>query len=194
MFDDFEFEDKYNPWDVKNLQEFYYYCCPSCPLKNVNKTDFIKHALTAHTESQNTIDGLEDNKDIVKNEEYIENFESELEEKFNPWDVKSLIEFCYYCCPECPSKFVNKTDFIKHAVIAHPQSQSTIEYLEDNKAVVKTENYPLMKKAVVSLPKLSDTVIRKYTKGRHRCDKSWKSELIRQMSLNFLTKNKHDNM
>ena len=63
----------------------------------------------------------------------------EFEDKFNPWDVQSLEEFRYYCCPECPSKSVNKTDFIKHAVIFHPESQSVIERLEDNKAAIKTE-------------------------------------------------------
>ena len=63
------------------------------------------------------------------------------EDKFHPWDVKSLEEFRNYCCPECPAKYVNKTDFIKHAVTAHPQSQSTIEDLEDNnEAIIKTEN------------------------------------------------------
>ena len=46
MFEDIEFEEKkFNPWDVKSLDEFRYYCCPECPSKNVNKNDFIKHAL-----------------------------------------------------------------------------------------------------------------------------------------------------
>ena len=63
------------------------------------------------------------------------------EDKYHPWDVKSLEEFRNYCCPECPAKYVNKTDFIKHAVSAHPQSQSTIEVSEDNnEAIIKTEN------------------------------------------------------
>ena len=65
MFDDFEFEDKYNPWDVKSLEEFFFYCCPSCPLKNANKTYFISHALAAHPESQSTIERLEDNKENI---------------------------------------------------------------------------------------------------------------------------------
>ena len=157
MFEDIEFEEKkLNPWDVKNLEEFRYYCCPECPSKNVNKTDFIKHAVTAHPESQNAIERLEDNKAVIKTEkpdlsseeirEDGQNVENELfddfefEDKFNPWDVKSLEEFRCYCCPECPSKYVNKTDFIKHVVTTHPQSQSTIETLEDNKAVIKTES------------------------------------------------------
>ena len=48
MFDDFHFEDKFHPWDVKSLEEFRFYCCPECPSKHVNKTDFIKHAVTEH--------------------------------------------------------------------------------------------------------------------------------------------------
>ena len=120
------------------------------------------------------------------------------ERKFNPWDVKSLEDFHFYCCPECPSKTSDKTDFIKHAVIAHPHSRSIIERLEDNKALVETEverrkpshqssstetghhehdvikvpdkiksvdyKIPPLKRAVVSVPKLSDAMIRKYTK------------------------------
>ena len=157
----------------------------------MNETDFISHALAAHPESQSSIEVFKDaTNSIIKTEEPIENREVELEEKFNPWVVKSLEEFRYYCCPECPFKFVNKTDFIKHAMIAHPQSQSTIVDLEDNKTVIKTENtnstnvcepptyennnvqketkpkklhYHLTKKAVISLPKLSDAVIKKYT-------------------------------
>ena len=42
------------------------------------------------------------------------------EKKFNPWDVQSLEEIHYYCCPECPFKNVNKTYFIEHAVTTHP--------------------------------------------------------------------------
>ena len=157
MFEDFEFEEKkFNPWNVQSLEEFRYYCCPECPSKNVNKTDFIKHAVISHPESQSTIERLEDNKAGIKtkkpdlNQEEIkglgQNDENELfddfefEDKFDPWDVKSLEKFRCYCCPECPSKYVNKTDFIKHVVTVHPQSQSTIESLEDNKAVIKTEN------------------------------------------------------
>ena len=70
MFDDFEFEDKYNPWDVKSLEEFFFYCCPSCPLKNANKTYFISHALAAHPESQSAIEGLEDKTNIKMSKVY----------------------------------------------------------------------------------------------------------------------------
>ena len=141
MFEDFEFEEKkFNPWDVKSLEEFRYYCCPECPSKNVNKTDFISHALAAHPKSQSTIEVLEDNMNSIKTEEYVENLPFEVEEKFNPWDVKIIEEFHYYCCPECPSKYVTKSDFIKHTVILHSHSQSFIEVFEDDKAVIKKES------------------------------------------------------
>ena len=38
----------------------------------------------------------------------------------NPWDVSSLYDFNYYCCPECDSKSQNKQDFINHASNNHP--------------------------------------------------------------------------
>ena len=76
----------------------------------MNKTDFINHCVTTHPQSQSTIESLGNKQDGIKTEEYIENLPYDLEEKFNPWDVKSLKEFCYYCCPKCPSKFVNKSD------------------------------------------------------------------------------------
>ena len=139
MFEDFEFEEKYNPWDVRSLEEFHFYCCPACPFKNVNKTDFINHAVSAHPESQSSIEFFNGNKENIKTEKDIENLESEVEEKFNPWKVKSLEEFCFYCCPECPSKYPSKTYFIIHAVTLHPHSKSFIEGFEDNKAVIKTE-------------------------------------------------------
>ena len=70
-FDDFEFEDeefeeKFNPWDVKNVEEFRLYCCPECSTRNVHKSDFIRHALTFHPRSQIIFDKFEDNKEDVK--------------------------------------------------------------------------------------------------------------------------------
>ena len=38
----------------------------------------------------------------------------------NPWEVSSLFDFNYFCCPECDSKSQNKQDFINHASNNHP--------------------------------------------------------------------------
>ena len=66
MFDDFEFEEKFNPWDVKSVEEFRFYCCPECSTRNVHKSDFIRHALTFHPKSKIIFEKSEDNKDDVK--------------------------------------------------------------------------------------------------------------------------------
>ena len=33
-----------NPWDVYNLDEFLYFCCPECEIKKPNRIEFVKHA------------------------------------------------------------------------------------------------------------------------------------------------------
>ena len=212
MFEDFEFEEKYNPWDVKSLEEFYFYCCPSCPSKNANKTYFISHALDAHPQSKSVIEDLQD-KTIIKTEE-IEHYKKEGEQKFNPWDVKSLQEFRFYCCPECPSKFVYRTDFVKHALAIHSHSQSFIGGFEENKTDNATSSNKainqVMKRAMVSLIKLSETVIRKYTKDiekedsilhiqsangnvQFKCDKCEKAFTLKS-NLNRHIKSAHENV
>ena len=38
----------------------------------------------------------------------------------NPWEVSSLFDFNYFCCPECDNKSQNRQDFINHASNNHP--------------------------------------------------------------------------
>ena len=52
----------------------------------------------------------------------------------SPWNVESLEDFLYYCCPECPDRNQSRDDFIQHAIITHPKSN---EYLVN--FVVKEE-------------------------------------------------------
>ena len=47
-------------------------------------------------------------------------------ETFNPWKVENIDQFLNYCCPECDTKQKTKSDFIVHAIDAHPDSR---EYL-----------------------------------------------------------------
>ena len=58
--EDFEFEDKCNPWTdgVSSLEDFrqMLYCCPQCDVKERSKSDFIKHALDTHPKSKALID------------------------------------------------------------------------------------------------------------------------------------------
>jgi hypothetical protein len=43
------------------------------------------------------------------------------ESLMNPWNVKQLEDFQFFCCPECPDKSSTKENFVNHALIQHPQ-------------------------------------------------------------------------
>ena len=38
----------YNPWAVESLENFLYYCCPECDMKNTSREEFLEHALNQH--------------------------------------------------------------------------------------------------------------------------------------------------
>ena len=44
-----------NPWSVKNIEEFLYFCCPECNLKDRSKELFLKHALEEHPNSKECV-------------------------------------------------------------------------------------------------------------------------------------------
>ena len=142
--DSIEFET-FNPWNVLSLNAFRYHCCPECDYRIVIKSNFIQHAVNNHPRSQETIGSLEGNNIVqilkaLADQDLFEDFE--FEEKFNPWNVTSLDDFLYYCCPECDTKTVTKSEFIGHAVNNHPRSQDIIDSLEGkgSKAVTDIEN------------------------------------------------------
>ena len=47
-----------HPWAVSNLEEFHFYCCPECDLKEHAKDKFVKHALEHHSESKHHLGKL----------------------------------------------------------------------------------------------------------------------------------------
>ena len=54
--ENFEFEEKFNPWSIESLEDFHFYCCPQCEFRNLSKSEFIKHAVMEHPDSQDVID------------------------------------------------------------------------------------------------------------------------------------------
>ena len=44
-----------------------------------------------------------------------------IQKSSNPWDVSSIYDFNFFCCPECDKKSQSKQDFIDHASANHPQ-------------------------------------------------------------------------
>ena len=85
-----------NPWFVEELEEFLYFCCPECDLKDQSRENFLEHALNQHPKSKNSLykfeikdeplEPLDDNEktqvfendtfyDDEKEEEYLQNDE-----------------------------------------------------------------------------------------------------------------------
>ena len=53
-----------NPWNVESLEEFQYFCCPECDLKDQSKVHFLQHALERHPKSKECV--LQFNEFIIK--------------------------------------------------------------------------------------------------------------------------------
>ena len=47
-----------------------------------------------------------------------------------PWNVESLEDFLYYCCPECDEKNQSRNGFLCHALEYHPISNNYLMPLE----------------------------------------------------------------
>ena len=50
-----ENDNNENPWSVSNLNEFLYFCCPECDLKDHSKEHFLQHALNEHPKAKNWV-------------------------------------------------------------------------------------------------------------------------------------------
>ena len=80
--------DENNPWLVNNLDDFLYYCCPECGLKDKSKEIFLQHALEAHPNAKKS---LSKKTKLVKHEPFDDDQvlgadETELFEKFDDDD------------------------------------------------------------------------------------------------------------
>ena len=54
----------------------------------------------------------------------------------NPWAVKDLEEFSYFCCPECNVKEKSEEIFLKHALQKHPHCEPHLPFY-----IIKQETY-----------------------------------------------------
>ena len=73
-------------------------------------------------------ENIETPSDTVTTHQYIK------QESWNPWDVSSIFEFNYFCCPECDfstkSDFKKESiqDFVNHASSKHPRVSFREQY------------------------------------------------------------------
>ena len=70
-----------NPWNVEDLDDFLYYCCPECDLKDRSKIQFLQHALEEHTKASLCVEQF--NEFVIKEEPSEINEDSDFsQEKF----------------------------------------------------------------------------------------------------------------
>ena len=88
--------DFVNPWSSGNLDEFLYYCCPECDVKDKSTESFLQHALDCHPLSEDYFKTFA--KDIAYSHQFKENgkYEEraiEIKEEQNDFmDIKEEIE------------------------------------------------------------------------------------------------------
>ena len=52
----------------------------------------------------------------------------------SPWDVSSMYDFNFFCCPECDFKMKSDygmndmQEFVDHASVCHPSVSQTLEF------------------------------------------------------------------
>ena len=72
--------DDNNQWNVSSVDEFLQYCCPDCDVKEKEKEEFIRHALSQHPLSANYLGTI-----IIKEElfEDIDEMKHEIPEELD---------------------------------------------------------------------------------------------------------------
>ena len=68
MMDNIE-EDDPDVWKVSQLEEFLYFCCPNCDVKEKSKELFVKHALDHHPKARIHLESLICKVEFCKDEE-----------------------------------------------------------------------------------------------------------------------------
>ena len=72
-----------NPWAVRNLNEFLFFCCPECDVKKKDMDDFLLHALTCHP-AQSKLHVADLYSSIVELPESLKENRSAMNEESNP--------------------------------------------------------------------------------------------------------------
>ena len=83
-----------NPWSATTLEEFQFYCCPECDIRDHSRESFVKHALKKHPLSIKILGSLLIKRELE--EENNVNFKlsngNNYEEKFSEYQIKEELE------------------------------------------------------------------------------------------------------
>ena len=75
--------------------------------------------------------------DELFNQSWSESLNTMKEE--NPWDISSMFDLAYFCCPECDCKSQSKQDFIIHASNDHPWVSFCIYFQQQGPSKIQVE-------------------------------------------------------
>ena len=97
----------------------------------------------------------------------------------NPWNVQTLDEFLFYCCPECDNKYVTKSHFVEHALTSHQVSQQYIpSVLQNMMSIANVKAVTKLPREIVTKPLVNHPVLQNVI-----------SELNEEIELNDREKN-----
>ena len=54
-----------NPWDVSTLDDFLFYNCPECDVKEKDKQVFLEHAILSHDHAKHTLQLIKEGGQLI---------------------------------------------------------------------------------------------------------------------------------
>ena len=79
---------------LENLDDFLYFCCPECDLKDQSKSNFLQHALDQHPKANEYVTQL--NSFIVKDEPYEDDHNEDINNE-NAYDIENDYDYMMKC-------------------------------------------------------------------------------------------------
>ena len=121
-------DQEINPWKVSKLEDFLYFCCPECNVKDKSKDFFIKHALQHHPKAKDILEKNSEFKDIIENvDSNVNHFSSDTNNEENLEAGSHDSNFEKYLKDEVKIESIN--------VKKHEE----IEFYEENKVIYSEE-------------------------------------------------------
>ena len=69
-----------NPWQVSNIEDFLFYCCPECDLKTKDSKNFVTHAQHSHSKSKVLLNEVTKNLEVKTELERLDSSDNGIDE------------------------------------------------------------------------------------------------------------------
>ena len=69
-----------NPWQVSNIEDFLFYCCPECDLKTKDSKNFVTHAQHSHSKSKVLLNAVTKNLEVKTELERLDSSDNGIDE------------------------------------------------------------------------------------------------------------------